>query len=298
MAEKDHRKMALQIAGLRANETHLPEGERVFHDPYAEFFFDKRTREYFHDTDLVRAERAKYERIMPGVNGAIVARVRFFDEYLIRRLHEGFQQVVILGAGYDTRAHRIGSLHGNARFFEVDHPITQARKLETVKGIFGDLPEYVVYVPVDFASDRPGPRLSARGYDPEAKTVFIAEGVIMYLLPATVDDLLEFIVNQSCPGSVLVADYFSTSVVDGTSPLPEARNLRKFVEAEDSPLQFGIAEGKLEEFFIQRGFQQPTRATPSECKEKYFRGESQNRTVSPMFHFVTVSTAPKQKSSI
>ena len=62
MAASDPRKMALQIAGLRANETHLPENERVFEDPYAEWFFPEDVRrKMLQDPARVKAERAKYE---------------------------------------------------------------------------------------------------------------------------------------------------------------------------------------------------------------------------------------------
>ena len=107
MGEIDPRKMALQIAGLRANETHLSEDERVFQDPYAEYFFPAEVRQMVRNVDWVKAERAKYEALMPGVNGALVARIRFIDECLKDALESGFKQLVIVGAGYDTRAYRV-----------------------------------------------------------------------------------------------------------------------------------------------------------------------------------------------
>jgi len=55
----------------------------MFEDPYAESFCDDEPRKLFQDTALVKAERAKYEQLMPGGNGAIVARIRFIDEYLM-----------------------------------------------------------------------------------------------------------------------------------------------------------------------------------------------------------------------
>ena len=133
MTTRDPRNMALQIAGLRANETHLPENERVFEDPYAECFFPEDVRLLFRDTALVKAERAKYESIMPGVNGAIVARIRYIDECLEGLLDEGLQQLVVIGAGYDTRAYRIPGVREALKVFEVDHPLTQETKIETIR---------------------------------------------------------------------------------------------------------------------------------------------------------------------
>ena len=89
MSARDPRKMALQIAGVRASETHLPEDERVFHDPYAELFLPDDMREGLRDLDMVRAAISQYEQMMPGVNGAIVARVRLIDEYLLECIAAG-----------------------------------------------------------------------------------------------------------------------------------------------------------------------------------------------------------------
>lgn len=55
MSELDPRKMALQIAGLRASETHLPEDERVFFDPYAEYFLTDEMRTGLENLDDIRA---------------------------------------------------------------------------------------------------------------------------------------------------------------------------------------------------------------------------------------------------
>ena len=76
----------------------------------------------------------------------------------------------------------------------------------------------------------------------------------MYIPPPAVDGLLSFVFNASGPGSSIVADYFSASVVDGNSPLREAQVLRQFVESEGAPLQFGIKEGKLEKFLKKEDF--------------------------------------------
>lgn len=286
MSQIDPRKMALQIAGLRANETHLPENERVFDDPYAEHFFPPEIREMFQDPALVKAELVKYEEMMPGVNGAIVARIKYIDTVLERCITDGFRQLVIIGAGYDTRAYRIPGVKENLQVFEVDHPTTQTVKVATIKEIFGSLPEHVVFVPVVFGQESLAEKLTQDGYDPSLKTLFITEGLLMYIPPFAVDALLAFITGSSGPGSSMVADYFDTSVVEGTSPLREALVLRQFVETEGAGLLFGIPAGGAEAFFKDRGFAQANCVTAAACKGKYFRNDSHKRVVSAMFNFV------------
>ena len=291
MSERDPRKMADQIAGLRASETHLPEDERVFDDPYAEYFLDDAMRESLHDLTQVRSAISMYEEMMPGVNGAIVARVRFMDEVLLECVAAGFKQLVIIGAGFDTRAYRFEDVKHHLKVFEVDHPATQQAKVEKVRQIFGDLPAHVIYVPVVFGVDRLEQKLIEKQYSPHLKTLFIAEGLLMYVPPPAVDGLLTFVTSASGPGSAFVADYFLTSVIEGTSPLKEAQVLRQFVESEGAPLQFGIEEGAVEDFFNERGFEQVNHVTSAACKEKYFKNASRDRMVSPMFNFVHATVA-------
>ena len=230
MTQPDPRKMALQIAGLRANETWLPDTMRVFEDPYAEYFFSDEVRKMFRNTEWVKSELAKYERMMPGVNGAIVARIKFIDECLQTGLTQGLRQLVIIGAGYDTRAYRLPGVKENLRVFEVDHPATLEVKINTISGIFGSPPGHVSYVPIVFGRDRLPEKLLESDYNPKLKTLFIVEGLLMYIPAPAVDGLLAFITGASGPESAIVADFFSTAVIDGTSPLKEAQTLRQFVK--------------------------------------------------------------------
>ena len=89
----------------------------------------------------------------------------------------GVTQVVVVGAGYDDRALRFRT--PGVRFFEVDHPPTQADKRGRVEqlGAAGD----VSFVPVDLARDDLGSALDQAGHDDTAATLFIAEGLLVYL---------------------------------------------------------------------------------------------------------------------
>jgi methyltransferase (TIGR00027 family) len=286
MSKRDPKKMAAQIAGVRAAETHLPENERVFQDPYAEYFLNEEDRNDLSNIEKLRAGLAMYDQMMPGVNGAIVARIRYIDECLLDCIKLDFKQLVIIGAGYDTRAYRFPEVKDNLKVFEVDHPETQKVKISKIKEIFGTLPDHVSYVPVVFGVDRLDKNLLENGYDPTTKTLFVVEGLLMYVPPMAVDGLLSFIVNASGPGSSLVADCFSDSVIKGTSPLKEAQALRQFVESEGAPLQFGVEEKNIIAFFKERGFQTVTNVPAESCREKYFKNKSYDRTISQMFNFV------------
>ncbi len=293
MAAIDPRKMALEIAGLRAAESNLPENERLFYDPYAALFFSPVERKNIETPEQAKAQIASYNQIMPGVNGAIASRVRFVDDYLKTCIENEFRQVVIIGAGYDTRAYRIEGVKENLSVFEVDHPVTQQVKVEKIKDVFGELPDHVTYVPVTFGQDQLPEKLFDAGYKKGVKTLFIIEGLLMYIPPEAVDGLLMFMTQASSGGSAFVADYFHSDVIEGKSDLKEAIVLKQFVENAGSKLLFGLAPETVTDFFSQRGFHNLELVSTSSCKSLYFKGESKKRDVSSMFNFITAVVAPE-----
>ena len=206
---------AAGIAVARAIESEKPEGERICYDPYARRFAPG----WLYSITALFVKIGYAEWRGPGVVGFIVARDRYIDDVLQDFLKDGLQQLVILGAGLDSRAYRFDGLKDRVKVFEVDHPATQAEKLARVQAIFGILPAHVAYVPVDFNTQTLEQRLPESGYDPKLKTLFIWQGVTMYLTAEAVDDTLRFVVQHSAPGSAIVFDYIYRLVLDGD---PEA----------------------------------------------------------------------------
>lgn len=278
-------KTAERVAILRASESMKPEGERICFDPYAIYFISPGILEWAaHNPEEVRAMQERTERLIPGLDNSIIARVRYFDDFIQRSLDEGLEQLVILGAGYDSRSYRIEGLK-KIKTFEVDHPKTQAVKIEKIRKIFGSLPGHVVYAPADLATDNFGQKLLEMGYDRSLKTLFIMEGLLMYLMPSTVDEILSFIVKNSGKGSSVLFDYYPKSVVNGTSPLEAGRNIHNQLVQLGEPLQFGIDDGKIEEFLVGRGFSQARNVTSLDYKRTYFSSANEGRTVSSLLCF-------------
>jgi methyltransferase (TIGR00027 family) len=266
---------AIGIAIVRAIESERPEGERVCYDPYARRMVSEALYR------MVRLfERAGWgERKGPGVMGFLVARERHIDEFLLARLKDGLQQLVILGAGLDMRAQRFEALKRGVKVFEVDHPASQRAKLAKLERVFGERPAHVAYTAIDFNTQTLEERLPAEGYDPALKTLFIWQGVTQYLTPAGVDRTLAFIAGCSAPGSAVIFDYIYTAALDGTIQRGEVRhmNRRRWIFGE--PLTFGIAEGAAKEFLEQRGFRDVHDADNVELHDRYFTGVSAARTV-------------------
>jgi methyltransferase (TIGR00027 family) len=125
---------AENVAFVRALESLKPEKERICFDPYAASFLRK---EYLTIMEMAACDSSKIP--FPGVHNSLSARVRYFDDFVRNFIEEGLEQLVILGAGYDTRAYRIDELGGKVRVFEIDHPGTQDVKMKKIREIFGSL---------------------------------------------------------------------------------------------------------------------------------------------------------------
>jgi len=281
---------AENVAFVRALESVKPEGECICYDPYAVRFL---SQQYLIFMEIAIRDPSKTP--FPGVHNSLSARVRYFDDFLIRSINEGIEQLVILGAGYDTRAYRIEGLRDKIRVFEIDHPGTQSVKMEKIKGIFGSLPDHVEYVSVDFEIENFGQKLLEHGYKKSQKTVFIMEGLLYYLPPKAVDELLSFIAKNSGVGSAIIFDYVHKSSIDRTDGIcgvkckacnqNEIKNATKDMAQQGEPYKFGIEEGMLESFLSQRGFSHTCSVASDDYKKTYFHGINESRPVCCLSYF-------------
>ena len=142
------------------------------------------------------------------------ARTAFFDQVVARAVERGVRQVVIGGAGYDGRALRYAK--PGVRWFEVDHPDTQADKRERIARLA--LPaRQVSFIPADFSADPVAEPLLAAGLNPERAALFLLEGVVNYLDQPVIERVLaEF--RQVTPAASVLAISVSTGTAN-----PEAR---------------------------------------------------------------------------
>jgi len=266
---------AIGIAIVRGIESEKPENQRICYDPYARQFVSPFLYKFVRFFDRIGYSEIKG----PGVMGFLTVRERHIDEYLKTCLGNGLEQLVTLGAGLDARAYRFDELKNGVKVFEVDHPASQATKLEKLKQVFGSQPAHVTYVGIDFNSQSLAQRLFESGYDERLKTMFIWQGVTQYLTPEAVDSTLAFIAGHSGPGSSVIFDYMYPTLLDGTVKRGEVANMRGKRWVSGEMMTFGIPEGKITEFLEQRGFTQVHDADNKYLHDTYFTGEKANRTV-------------------
>ena len=175
------------VAKQRLIESLARPDKRLINDPYADKFV--------RGAGIMKVMGHKLNvwlsgKLAPGFHEHIISRTLFIDELITNNAASGVEQYVILGAGYDSRAHRL-DLPSSLRIFEVDQSEVQTRKRSKIPK---ELPnsENVTYVSVDFSNQSLSKQLLAEGFDQSKSTIFTLEGVSQYI---TKDDLTSTIIE-------------------------------------------------------------------------------------------------------
>jgi methyltransferase (TIGR00027 family) len=244
------------IALFRALETvRRPPERRLFCDPLARAFLG------WHLRLVVLLAQAPVlgpiifrfiDRRWPAALASAVARTRYIDDALLAAIHDGAQQVVILGAGFDARAYRFRGLE-RLRVYEVDHPDTQIAKIARLKPALGALPPHVCFVPADFTRDGLAAAMAAAGYAPAVKTFFLCEGVLSYLTPEAADALLRWVGRAAPAGSKIVFTYTDIGATFTAQEALQARRLLATLSRIGENFQFGLARDQLPAYLGERG---------------------------------------------
>ncbi len=274
MANSSVSRSAEGVAAIRAVEMIKPEAERIVSDPYAQSLVP--TGILFSLSQWI-VKSGLYDRMAPGAIGFIVGRERYIDDYLETCLKEGFDQVVILGAGFDTRALRISGIE-RTRVFEIDQPLTQAAKLERLQKVVDPLPAYITFIPAYLNTEQLGEVLQRNGYNEQGKTLFIWQGVIYFLKPEGVDTTLAFIANHSKTGSAVIFDYiYNETLRDASQGYGKA--LARAGKMSGEQYVFGIDRGQVGSFLSQRGFCKVVNMPLEDLKSLYFTGPNAARSI-------------------
>ena len=199
-------------------------------------------------------QEGRQSREVAAMSNLMLVRTRFVDDHLCHALQNGATQVIVLGAGFDTRAYRFEELLRNKTVFEVDYHSTQQLKKRRLIEVLGTLPKHVRFAEVDFNKDALEDVLVSAGYRSSEKSFLIWEGVSMYLPEAAVRKTLRTIAEHSAPGSTLVMDFAGRAMID---ILEEFLNLpqHKYTTHWGEPWIFGLPDKQEREFFRECGLE-------------------------------------------
>ena len=192
--------------------------------------------------------------ITPQLYGYFTSRTAYIDSVYEKALYENFSQVVLLGAGYDTRAYRFKNSNSAIRIFEMDVASILNRKIEILKKADVVIPEQVSFISINFKNENFATALIKSGFDKSLKTLFIWEGVTYYLQEDVVRHTLELINTLSASGSMICFDYM-TAEVDTVF--------------NSEPFLFWIKPDELSAFMSGYGFEIIENIHPGEMEERF-----------------------------
>jgi len=264
---KDVSGTAFVVAEYRAEENF--EFKPLYNDPVVGLFLSEASRE--------AAERVASR--FPTVKDMVKTRTRYFDDMLEAQIAAGIGQVVILGAGLDTRAVRKRSV--NVRYFEIDDPAT----MELKQRCYADacIDAHVTHIAGNYVSDDLIDLLASNGFEFDVPTYFIWEGNVMYMPLAN---------NKQTMGELkrhvkrfrLSFDYFTESVITKTTGDASLTVLVESFEAMGAPWVSGIHD--IHVLAREMGLQVVENFTTGELYLKY-RGRA---TSSAVFQHYSICT--------
>jgi methyltransferase (TIGR00027 family) len=242
------------MALFRAIESSRPADKRLFEDRFAPLFL----RPALHVLPtlnrfllLRRVIPWFIDSRWPGALSAGIARTRYIDDLVCAALADGFEQIVILGSGYDCRAYRIPGIE-RTRVFEIDQPGTLDAKRQRLQSVFPTLPAHVTFVATDFNQRRLEEVMAREKFDPSRPTLFLWEGVTNYLTEQAIDSTLRWFATAAS-GSRIVFTYVHKRVLEAPETFPGALKVFRALERNGEPWTFGLLPENVPRYLAERG---------------------------------------------
>ena len=193
----------------------------------------------------------------------LAARTQFFDRTVVGWLIGGGQQVVTVAAGYDGRALRYG--RAGVAWFEIDHPDTQADKRSRLDRLQIDATE-IRFAAVDLGQNGPATVLTAVGFQAQLPTLFLVEGLLVYLAESEIDRLVDDLATLAANGSRLAV---SASTLGGARS--DVRDgFARSVAAMDEPARSVLTTDQLRMKLTAAGWRLPDELDPRMERAGFF----------------------------
>jgi methyltransferase (TIGR00027 family) len=240
------------MAIFRVSGRAQAKGQRAINDPLAAAMLPPKLRllaRLFRWRALATLLNAYIDFRWPGARTSAIARTHLIDDWITEAL-PGIDQVVFLGAGFDTRAWRLSAL-ASVQVFEVDHPDTATGKQARLRAAAADLSR-VRFVAVDFEKDDFSGALCRAGFEPTRSAIVVWEGVSQYLNDRAVSDVVHW-AGGLAGGSRFIFTYIHAGVLDGSVAFAGAQAAMRAVVASGEPWQFGLKPRDLPAFLSDRG---------------------------------------------
>ncbi len=263
------------VAKQRMIESLAKPDQRIIYDPYA--------KNFVLGASIIKLMGHKFsvwlsKKFAPGFHEHLISRTRFIDDLIEKSTSDKVEQYVILGAGYDSRAHRL-KLPSGLKIFEVDQPEVQERKRSKLTDQIPN-EENVTYVSVDFNHQSLKEQLLNAGFDQSKSTVFTLEGVSQYITREALNSTLkELAVLTPNSNATFFMSYVNKLLIEDPMACfgkgyPNAAKLAKLItygsaKVGEPWISFYSAE-EIEDLLSQNRFSLIENKTLADLNSKYF----------------------------
>ncbi len=240
------------MALFRALETNRNSNDRLFIDPYAIDFLDNGLKLVTKASKISvfrKFVNKMIQKRIPGAFSSGVARTKYIDDLLQKTINDGIKQVIILGAGFDTRALRLDFLR-SIPVIEIDHPNTLNFKIEVLKKNTRELHKNVTYHPIDFNKHSLIELAKQNNFDFMKPTTIIWEGVTNYLEEKAINNTFSFIAKFP-KGSFVIFTYIHQQLLNNPSLYFGGENLLSSLENIEEHWTFGFLPDQLSLYLRQ-----------------------------------------------
>ncbi|NIA72373.1 class I SAM-dependent methyltransferase [Pelagibius litoralis] len=227
-------------------------------------------------------------RAYPGY-GNVILRTRYSEDRLADAMKGGIAQYVIVGAGMDSFAFRRLDLKHTLRIIEIDHPATQAMKLERLAAANLHLSENVCHIPADLEQTTVQESLHGSPFDPQQPAFFSWLGVSPYLTWQANTAAIRSIAQSAAPMSELVFNYVSPQMGQLSVPAPEQKRPRT-----NEPILSRPKPGAIRMELEGAGFEIIEDVGSAEIIERYCAGRSDGLAPTNSFRIVHARKASLQ----
>ena len=208
-----------------------------------------------------------------GMYEYVIARTKYIDSIFQKAISHEFDQILLFGAGFDSRGIRFAHQHNSTKIFEMDMPITQNAKIKQLKRRGIEINPNIFFISIDFDRDSIGDKLLDSGFKKNKKSLFILEGLLMYLDDEAVNTTFQTINEFAGVGSEVVFDYVYSSVLRGENLYYGESGMLQRLQKEQEAWCFGIERGEIASFLEKRNLRLIQSLTAEDLEKKYFTDE-------------------------
>ena len=266
-SHSEYSRTAEGVALLRALEQIRPAGCRIIDDPYAAAFLQNPCLRLIAGSPTLARLMALFLNCWsPGAQEMLTLRARLVDDLAIEMSAE-LEQIVMLGAGFDTMALRVKGALPKVTTFEVDHPATQRFKQKAFAYV--ERPASVRFVAVDFECEDFVVKLCETGFAPVRRSLIVWLGVKCYLTPHAVAQAMNQIAKLGGAGTRLIFDYILAEVIDGTTKNLDALKKARRMARMGEPWLFGLTPQQVPDYLASFGFKLMKDYEAAELRSRY-----------------------------